>query len=482
MESKESPAEGHPPATKPPFIDDKGYIAFAPNDAANPKNWPRARRWWLTFATISLAVNSTFASSAPSGTLRGVSLQFGVSLQVAGLSMTLFLLGYCAGPLVFAPLSEFYGRQRVFFVTVPLYVAFGFLCAFSPNLAGVLVGRFLTGTFASVPLSNVPGVLADIWDYDTRGKAMAIFSILIQVGPALGPVVSGFLELTMGWRWTYYVLIMFGAVTAIPLLTVPETYAPIILQRRAREVRKSKLSGYESVRAPIEEDTKTVFGVLKLASSRPWRILFDPISFVAAIYLTFLYTLVYMLFSIYPIIYQQHRGWNAGIGQLPVLTSAIGGILGGFVTFFHGEYSKKKLGLQKSPEDRLVLAKAGGVCFPLFMFFFAWTGNYDWMPWVVPLIGGAGVSACIMIVFTAFTNYLVDTYTIHAASAIAINTVCRSAGAASAPLWTNYMFDALGIGPGGSVIAGVSVLLAVFPFVFYKYGKQIRSASKFASS
>lgn len=67
-----------------------------------------------------------------------------------------------------------------------------------------------------------------------------------------------------------------------------------------------------------------------------------------------------------------------------------------------------------------------------------------------------------------------------AASALAANTVARSAAGAAAPLFTQYMFNALGVGGGGSLIGGVAVLLAPIPFVFYKYGEPIRKRSKFA--
>lgn len=68
----------------------------------------------------------------------------------------------------------------------------------------------------------------------------------------------------------------------------------------------------------------------------------------------------------------------------------------------------------------------------------------------------------------------------YAASAIAANTIARSACGAAAPLFTNQMFDALGIGGGGSLIGGIATVLAIIPFTFYKYGKGIRMRSKFA--
>lgn len=68
----------------------------------------------------------------------------------------------------------------------------------------------------------------------------------------------------------------------------------------------------------------------------------------------------------------------------------------------------------------------------------------------------------------------------YAASALAANTVCRSAAGAAAPLFTEQMFTALGVGGGGSLIGGIAVLLMPIPFIFYKYGGPIRERSKFA--
>jgi hypothetical protein len=114
------------------------------------------------------------------------------------------------------------------------------------------------------------------------------------------------------------------------------------------------------------------------------------------------------------------------------------------------------------------------------MFWFAWTGEYNSIHWVVPTLAGVFLSTSILLIFVAYLNYLTDSYLMFAASALAANTVCRSACGAAAPLFTQYMFDALGIGGGGSLIGGVAVLLAPIPFVFYWYGEPIRKRSKFA--
>ncbi|TKA80325.1 hypothetical protein B0A55_02220 [Friedmanniomyces simplex] len=465
-----------------PYLNEQGLLDFAPNDIENPKNWSQPRRWYITIVSVLLVVNATFASSSPSGCLNSISQELHVSVEAAGLVVTLFLLGYCFGPLLWAPLSEFFGRRYIFYATFILYFAFNFLCAFTPNFGGLLVGRFLTGTFASAALSNAPGVLADIWGPVERGNAMALFSMMTFIGPALGPVISGFLELKENWRWNFYVLIWMSFGTMLILFTIPETLPSQVLLNKARRVRRANIPGYENVKAPVEVTDRSLAGIFKVALTRPWIILFDTISLLVAIYLSVVYMLLYMLFTIYPIVFQQKRGWNSGVGELPLIGTVVGAVLAGMYVFYDSAQYKKKVlaGEARKPEDRLPVAMIGGIMFPITMFWFAWSGEYNSVPWIVPTLAGVFLSSSILLIFVAYLNYLTDSYLMYAASALAANTVARSACGAAAPLFTSYMFDSLGIGGGGSLIGGVACLLAPIPFIFYKYGEGIRRRSKFA--
>lgn len=293
------------------FVNKDGFLDFSPNDIENPKNWSVARRWYITIVVILLVVNATFASSSPSGCLPSISEELHVSEEAANLVITLFLLGYVAGPLVFAPLSEFYGRRWVFFSTFISYFAFTFLCAFAPNFGALLVGRFFTGTLASAALSNSPGVLVDIWGPYERGNAMALFSVMTFIGPSLGPVISGFMQLKENWRWSFYVLLWLGFATMLLLFTYPETLPSQVLLNKAKRIRREKIPGYENIKAPVEGTDRTLAGIFKVALTRPWIILFDTISLLCAIYLTLVYTLLYMLFTIYPIVFQEKRKFGA---------------------------------------------------------------------------------------------------------------------------------------------------------------------------
>ncbi|EFY85929.1 MFS multidrug transporter, putative [Metarhizium acridum CQMa 102] len=470
-------------STPVPYVNSHGFVDFEPCDPNHPRNWSNSRKWYISFCTSLLAMTGNLASSIPSGSLKHISQDFHISEQAAGLTVTLYLLGYCTGPFLFAPLSEFYGRRPIFRVSFPSFVLFSFLCAFATNFATLLIARFLAGTCVSAVLCNAPGVLADLWDHLERGNAMAIFSTSVWVGPSLGPIISGFLVLHRNWRWGFYVVLWLSGAATLFMLTIPETNEAVILLERARRIRKAGIRGYENVQTEYEAANLTLSSIYKTALTRPWALLFDAISFLCAVYMALIFTLQYMLFTIYPMVFQEKRGWNEGIGQLPLLGTVVGAVAGAAIIHLDTKRRKDKLeaGHSLEPEDRLIMGMVGGVGFAVTMFWFSWTAQYNWIHWSVPTIAGAFLSTALILTFVSCLNYLVDSYVDCAASAMAVNTVARSIGSAFAPLFTANMFHTLGIGGGGSLIGGAASILAVFPFAFYRYGQAIRSRSKYSA-
>jgi hypothetical protein len=76
-----------------------------------------------------------------------------------------------------------------------------------------------------------------------------------------------------------------------------------------------------------------------------------------------------MEFTIYPVVFQQKRGWNSGVGQLPLLGAMVGAALGGVIVYFDSKRNLKRqlAGIELTPEGRLPLAMFAGVLFPVTM-------------------------------------------------------------------------------------------------------------------
>lgn len=159
-------------------------VKFKEGDEADPKNWSKAMKWWITIVVALTCFCVAFDSAVITSDIVGVSQTLDVSEEVALLSITLFVVGFGVGPMVFAPLSEILGRRLVYGTTLFVAVVFIIPCAVAQNIETLLVCRLIDGIAFSAPMTLVAGTLADIWKSEERGVPMATFS----AAPFCGPV------------------------------------------------------------------------------------------------------------------------------------------------------------------------------------------------------------------------------------------------------------------------------------------------------
>lgn len=368
---------------------------------------------------------------------------------------------------------------------------------------------------------------------------MSIFASAPFLGPTLGPIIGGFLGETEGWRWVEGLMAIFtGVLWILGALTIPETYSPVILSKRAKVLSKATGKVYKS-KIEVEKGAKTPSQEFKTAIVRPWILLFrEPIVLLLSIYMAIIYGTLYMLFGAFPIVYQQARGWSQGIGGLSFLgvrifsfgccwiskgvaselclllpkfseantntTANVSQVMVGMILavlysiWDNGRYARvaEKHNNKAPPEARLPPSMIGSVCLPVGLFWFAWT-NYPSIHWSVSIIGAAPFGFGMVLVFLSVMNYLIDSYVIYAASVLAANSVLRSLFGTIFPLFTTCefcvslgnggmltgidMYKNLGIHWASSVPGFLALLCVPFPFLFYKYGESIRLKCKYAA-
>lgn len=88
-------------------------VAFSPDDSGNPKNWPHWYKWYCTMVVALTCFVVAFCSAVITADVGGVVKEFDVSEEVALVSISIFVVGFGVGPMIFAPLSEIYGRQVI---------------------------------------------------------------------------------------------------------------------------------------------------------------------------------------------------------------------------------------------------------------------------------------------------------------------------------------------------------------------------------
>lgn len=309
-------------------------VTFTPNDPENPKNWSKAYKWYCTMVVAVTCFVVAFASSVVTADLKGVEATFNVSEEVALLTITVFVVGFGVGPVVFAPLSEIYGRRIIYGSTLLIAVVFIIPEAVSKNIGTLIVCRAIDGIAFSAPMTLVGGTLADLWRNEERGVPMAAFSAAPFIGPAIGPLVGGYLSDAAGWRWLYWIqLILSFIVWILITFTVPETYAPTILTRRAKAMRKE--TGSDEHVTEQDLDLRPLTERLTIFLVRPLQLLFgELIVFLISLYMSVLYGLLYMFFVAFPIIYQDGKGWSAGSTGLMFVSFSLFLFVSVFAPFF----------------------------------------------------------------------------------------------------------------------------------------------------
>ncbi|KAF3902842.1 hypothetical protein AA313_de0206878 [Arthrobotrys entomopaga] len=465
--------------------EDPYRVEYIPDDPRNPMSFAPWIKWAITMVVSFATLAISFVSSAYSGGMLEIMEEFHCSTIVAILGISLFVLGFTIGPLFWAPLSEMYGRQSLFFGTYAALTAFNAGAAGAKNIQTLLIMRFFAGAFGSSPLTNAGGVIADMFPASQRGLALAVFASCPFMGPVLGPIVGGFLGQSAGWRWVEGLLAAFSGFTWIMMaFMVPETYSPVLLSKRAQNL--SKLTGKVYVsKFEAESGKLDIKEAYKTALSRPWILLFrEPIVLMLSIYMAIIYGTLYMLFAAYPIVYQETRGWSQGIGGLPFIGIAIGMIAAVLfaipVNDRYNRVANEKFKGFAPPEQRLPPALLGTVCIPIGLFWFAWT-NGPSIHWLASVAAGVPFGFGMVIVFLSVFNYLIDSYTIFAASVLAANAVLRSTFGAVFPLFTTPMYHNLGIHWASSIPAFLALACVPAPFLFYKYGENLRLKCKYAA-
>ncbi|KAJ5232129.1 hypothetical protein N7468_005085 [Penicillium chermesinum] len=444
----------------------KTVVAFGPNDPAHPVNWKKSRKYLVLIAGVMQVMNSTIASSICSGAVPQIAAEFNITNQEAlVLPTSIFLIGYIVGPLLWGPSSEYFGRRRPLFIAFCGFIIFMMACAVADSYPSLLVFRLLNGMMASSPIATVGGLFADVENDPTkRGRLMAYYMACTTFGPIIGPLISGFVA-GVSWRWCFWIgLICAGA--SLPLIAfMPETYAPVILKKRAQKIRKD--TGNQSIISPLELESRDIRQMAIITISRPFRMIFyESIVSLTSLYLALAYAIFYLYFEAYPIIFQGIYNMSSGIAGLMFLPIGVGAILACFFFIWYD-------GIPTPP-----LACIGGPLYVISLFWIGWTASAD-IPWVVPFLSGIPFGMGYLLIFMAMLNYLTDAYETFSASAQSAASCTRSILGAVLPLAAKPMFNTLGVHWACSLIAFLALAVSLIPFGFIRYGDRIRGNSKF---
>lgn len=473
------------------------------NDPENPYNWARWRKVLNCFLVSALTFVTPLASSMFAPGVPELMVEFeSKSSELASFCVSVYVLGFAAGPMIFAPLSELYGRIPVYHGCNIGFIVFLIACAKAPTLDSLIAFRFLSGIFGSAPITNGGGTIADMIVQEKRGAAMASFAIGPLLGPIIGPVVGGIVSDALGWRWVFWILtIISGTLSAIFLIFSGETYAPVILKRKTQKLQKE--TGNPRLRSKLDAGLSPA-DYFKRGILRPFKmLLFSPICIICGLYVGLAYAYLYLMFTSLTPLFMRIYGFSTIKAGLTFLGLGVGSMIGvAYFSVASDRHIKKMAARDKEraaeasqadggeaggardgdtastvsgmkPEYRLPPLRIGAVLLPAGLFIYGWTAEYK-VHWIAPIIGTAIMGIGNLIIFMSLQMYLVDSFTVYAASALAANAVMRSIAGALLPLAGLPMYDKLGMGWGNSLLGFVAAALLPAPWLFMKYGEYLR--------
>ena len=450
------------------------------DDPERAVNWTNKKKWSNQAIIAAVTFLTPLASSMVAPGVPLILRDFHSTNETLGsMIVSIYILGYALGPLFIAPMSEVYGRLITYHVNNVMFVIWTIACALAPNMGALLVFRVFAGIAGSCPITIGGGSIADLFIQQERGGAMALFALGPLLGPVIGPVAGGYLSEAEGWRWVFWVIAIAGGVACTFSITfMRETYEPVLLQRRVNKLKKE--TGNENLRSKLDSGLP-VREYFTRALIRPTKmLLFSPIVLSLSIYMAVVYGYLYLLFTTLTLVFERDYGFSQGNVGLTFLGIGIGSLLGLAIFGALSDRIVKRMSAQgeMKPEYRLPPLIPGSFIIPIGLFWYGWSAEAH-LHWIMPIIGTMFVGLGLLATFMPIQTYLVDAFTVHAASAIAANTVLRSLVGAFLPLAGPAMYSALGLGWGNSLLAFIALAMTPISWIFFKYGERIRKNPRF---
>lgn len=461
---------------------DSELVEFSELNREDPKSWSIYKKAATVLMASGYTLISPMSSSILSPAMKNLASDLKItSTTVQSLVVSIHILAWAVGPLIMAPLSEIdrIGRRRVLNYSSWLSLIFNLACALSKNTAQIIVFRFISGLFSGTALNISPAVVSDLFDSKNRNVSLAAVFLVPFVGPAVAPIVGGYIVIAKDWRWVLYFLSMLnGCIAIIGMLFFPETHAPTILHKKAEKLRKETGNPAYHTAHELSGEEKIV-AKLKKTVTRPIILLFTNVVIIGlGGFMAFIYGFLYLMIVVFPEIYEEVYGMSTEHASLMYLSLGIGFVVGVFVWTFltnkvYSHLTANNQGVAE-PEFRLPCLFVASILIPTGLLWFGWSVQKELNHWISAV--GSGVFAFALVcVFQSLQAYLIDMNPAQAASYIAAAAVFRFLFGFLFPLFAHQMYAALGYGWGNTLCASLAFVLGFpFPIICYKYGKYFR--------
>ncbi|KAI4639971.1 hypothetical protein J4E93_008770 [Alternaria ventricosa] len=456
--------------------------------------FPTWKKWTILSIVFMVQVSMNFNTSLYSNAVGGISEEFGVSKQAARLGAAIFLITYAFGCELWAPWSEELGRWPILQLSLFFVNIWQIPVGIAPNF-GTILGFRALGGLSTAGGSVTLAMVADMWEPDNQQYAVAFIVFSSVGGSVLGPIVGGFVEQFLAWRWNIWIQLIFGgAVQIAHAIFVPETRTTVLMDRIAKKRRTEgeKNGKPNNIWGPNELKTfKERFSVHEILVTwvRPFRMFVtEPIVLVLSLLSGFSDAIIFMFLQSYALVYEQ---WNFSAYAIGLTFIAIGiGYFIAWFSFFPAIKRNERL-RRDHPDDeksqyeaRLWWLLYTAPCLPIGLIIFAWTSTGPPIHWIGSLIGSAIIGIANYAIYMATIDYMICAYGPYSASATGGNGWARDFLAGVLTLPATPFFSNIGgenhLAYASTILFAISLLLVVSVYVIYWKGPELRKRSPFA--
>ncbi|RXW11237.1 hypothetical protein EST38_g14617 [Candolleomyces aberdarensis] len=286
---------------------------------------------------------------------------------------------------------------------------------FCANQSQLIAFRFLAGLGGSAPLSIGGGVLGDVWHPEERGRAIAIYSLAPLLGPVLGPVCAGWISEKSTWRWVFWsTSIIDVIIQVLGVFFLQETYAPLLLERKAKTLRNQdpeKASNMTFKTIYDKADERTSKAIFSKALTRPFKLFaLESIVQLLGVYMAFIYGIFYLFLTTMPTIFAEVYHEGPGIAGLHYIALGLGLTVASQINARlldrPYKYFKEKNNGVGEPEFRLPSMIPGTIITPFGLLLAGWSAEHH-LHWIATDIGIACVGAGLILTFQAIQTCIV---------------------------------------------------------------------------
>ncbi|EQB46012.1 SPX domain-containing protein [Colletotrichum gloeosporioides Cg-14] len=422
-------ADHHPaPEASPSELDGR--------EPFDPILWSAKKRWTHILVVAFITCVTPLASAVYTPALDQVIRDFGIEddPSLAHLTVSAYVLGFSAGPLLIAPLSEVFGKRPVYQVSNVLLLLCNLGCMVAPSAEWLVFFRFLAGCAGASPITQGSGTATDVMLKYERARALSVMAFGSVCSPAVGSALGGGIAQVWGWRGCFgFLVFMCLMSTVLTQVFMRETYLPVLRRKYAAMGIVGNVDGEVDESKTVAP--KPLRSLLYKAAIRPLTLAFEPSILPAIMVTSFFYGLQVWLYIDVPITYKTVYDFNTAEAGLAFAGMGVGMFTGLLIFGFLSDVVVSRLarGGDRLPEHRLPLLSAAALLVVAGMIIFNMTARPG-VSYLVPLSGDYIIGSGLFAITMTSAVYIIDLSPQHAVATSASLALLRYPSGALFPL------------------------------------------------